>query len=237
MSWLIVNGDSHTAGAEAVNRCAFAEDDSQYAHLKRKPHPDNLEVSWGHQLSKLLNYQFHCLAESASSNTRILRTTRQFIKDSVPTIASSQLLIIIGWSTWEREEWLINDEYYQVNARGIDDVPEEWRERYTNYILDVDWYKVTKEMHEKIWDFHCELEDQNIKHVFFNGNNTFESIDDKKDWGTSYYTPYYHDGTFHDMLEQNDHTTIGGGWHFGPKAHEEWAEFLQQYLLDNNIVQ
>ena len=35
MSWLIVNGDSHTAGAEAVNRCAFAEDDSQYTHLKR----------------------------------------------------------------------------------------------------------------------------------------------------------------------------------------------------------
>ena len=234
---LIVNGDSHTAAAQATNSYAFAEDDPEYVHLKRAPHPDNLNVSWGYQLSNLLNYQFHCLAESASSNTRILRTTREFLEKSIPTIAPTQMLIVIGWSTWEREEWLINDEYFQVNASGIDDVPEDWQERYKNYILDVDWYKVTKEMHKKIWDFHRELEEQNIKHLFFNGNNTFESINDKKDWGTSYYTPYYHDGTYHDMLEQNGHTTRDDSWHFGSDAHTEWAKFLQQHLLDNNIVQ
>jgi len=39
---LYVNGDSHTAGAEAVNSHAFADDDPAYKHLGRLPHPDNL---------------------------------------------------------------------------------------------------------------------------------------------------------------------------------------------------
>ena len=43
---LYVNGDSHTAGAEAVNSHAFAEDDPALYHLGRLPHPENLEVSW-----------------------------------------------------------------------------------------------------------------------------------------------------------------------------------------------
>ena len=42
---LYVNGDSHTAGAEAVNPYAFAEDDPNLTHLGRLPHPDNLAVS------------------------------------------------------------------------------------------------------------------------------------------------------------------------------------------------
>ena len=56
---LYVNGDSHTAGAEAVNPHAFAEDDPTYEHLKRLPHPDNLAVSWGKRLSTMLKMGFH----------------------------------------------------------------------------------------------------------------------------------------------------------------------------------
>jgi hypothetical protein len=42
---LYVNGDSHTAAAEAVNPHAFAEDDSALFYLGRAPHPENLAVS------------------------------------------------------------------------------------------------------------------------------------------------------------------------------------------------
>ena len=41
---LYVNGDSHTAGAEAVNSHAFAEDDPDLFYLGRAPHPENLAV-------------------------------------------------------------------------------------------------------------------------------------------------------------------------------------------------
>ena len=44
---LYVNGDSHTAAAEAVNPHAFAMDDRPLFYLGRAPHPDNVSVSWG----------------------------------------------------------------------------------------------------------------------------------------------------------------------------------------------
>ena len=48
---LLVNGDSHAAAAEAVNSYAFANDDPSMVLKGRAPHPDNLKVSWGYQLS------------------------------------------------------------------------------------------------------------------------------------------------------------------------------------------
>ena len=74
---LLVNGDSHAAAAEAVNSYAFANDDPSRVLKGRAPHPDNLKVSWGYQLSIPLKVKVICLAESASSNSRILRTTKE----------------------------------------------------------------------------------------------------------------------------------------------------------------
>ena len=95
---LYVNGDSHTAAAEAVNPHAFAEDDGALWNLGRVPHPDNLAVSWGKVLADKLDAEFVCDAESAASNTRIMRTTRQWLLDN-PT-AYKDVLVIIQWSTW-----------------------------------------------------------------------------------------------------------------------------------------
>ena len=55
---LYVNGDSHAAGAEAVNPHAFAEDDPELYYLGRLPHPENLQVTWGKLLSLALNAGF-----------------------------------------------------------------------------------------------------------------------------------------------------------------------------------
>ena len=116
---LYVNGDSHAAAAEAVSPAAFAEDDG-YPELGRQPHPDNLRASWGQQLANRLNARLICDAESAASNYRILRTTREWMKTLVPWESA---LAVIQWSTWEREEWLHDNVWYQVNASGVDHVP------------------------------------------------------------------------------------------------------------------
>ena len=63
---LYVNGDSHTAAAEAVNPHAFAEDDSQYFYMGRAPHPDNIAVSWSRLLADTAKAILKCDAESAS---------------------------------------------------------------------------------------------------------------------------------------------------------------------------
>jgi hypothetical protein len=231
---LFVNGDSHTAAAEAVNPYAFADDDPALAPLGRTPHPENLAVSWGRLLSLTLKAGFHCAAESASSNARILRTTRDWLRQQR---GLDDIILIIQWSTWEREEWLCDDVYYQVGASGTDGVPAEVAERYRKYVVDVDWKQKTQEAHTEIWAFHLELEQQNIKHVFFNGNNDFSKITDQKDWGTSYIGPYNPAQTYSALIQAQDIQTVApNSWHFGKDGHSFFHRFMLQYIIDNKII-
>ena len=147
---LYVNGDSHTAAAEAVNPHAFAEDDPLYWGLGRQPHPDNLRASYGCELANHLGAILVCNAESAASNARIMRTTRKWLLDN-PT-AYRDMLMVIQWSTWERQEWLIDGEYFQVNASGIDVVPESHQQQYKEYIAGINWYNVCVDAHQMIWN-------------------------------------------------------------------------------------
>jgi hypothetical protein len=231
---LYVNGDSHTAAAEAVNVHAFAEDESQYFYMGRAPHPENLAVSWGKLLSLALQAGFKCDAESASSNSRIIRTTRRWV-DTYDH--KQEVLVIIQWSTWEREEWLHDGVYYQVNASGIDHVPQALQEKYRHYIMGIDWQTKTQEAHDQIWTFHKELEDKGIRHIFFNGNNSFGGITDKKDWGASYIDPYDPKGTFSAKLGTAGIETVApNSYHFGKDAHSFFNRFMLQYIITNKFI-
>lgn len=231
---LLINGDSHAAGAEAVNTYAFAEDDGQYVYQGRRPHPDNLKVSWGYLLHKPLNAGFHCLAESASSNHRIIRTTKEYLQNYT---GRDELFVVIGWSTWEREEWLIDGTYYQVNASGIDDVPESHQQRYKEFVANVNWEKCTVQAHEDIWNFHNELKEKDIKHLFFNCNSHFSDLKDRKDWGTSYLAPYDYRETFDYWLTSQGHSKVSANsYHFGPDAHQAWKSKILRYVVDNELV-
>jgi len=231
---LFVNGDSHAAAAEAVNPHAFAEDDADLSHLGRTPHPANLAVSWGRRLSETLKAGFHCSAESASSNTRILRTTRDWLCQQV---TYDDVLVIIQWSTWEREEWLYNNVYYQVGASGMDDVPQALQEKYRTFVIDTDWTHKTQQAHKEIWDFHQELTDQRIQHIFFNGNNDFSLVTDRHDWGSSYIGPYDPKSTYHSIIRARGiHTVAPDSWHFGQDGHSVFHRFLLNYIMSNQFI-
>jgi hypothetical protein len=232
---LYVNGDSHAAAAEAVNPHVFAEDDGIYWSMGRQPHPDNLRVSFGCELANWLGAILHCDAESASSNRRIMRTTRDWIGRNQDLLADT--LMVIQWSTWEREEWWIDDRWWQINASGIDDVPKSHQPQYKEFVISIDWEQRTHRAHTEIWQFHQELQQQNIAHVFFNGNNHFDSIVDRQDWGTNYMSPYDQTGTYNHILRTAGYQTVTTeSWHFGPDAHCFWAEYLLQYVKTNNLV-
>lgn len=227
---LYVNGDSHAAAAECVNPHAFAADDEFLWGLGRQPHPDNLRASFGCNLANHLFAVLDCDAESASSNARIMRTTREYLERQTPE------LIVIQWSTWEREEWDIAGTKYQITASGIDDVPTEYQDQYREFVINIDWNKKTQQAHQDIWEFHQEIKD--IPHVFFNGNNHFESILDRKDWGASYIGPYDHRLTFNFALRNQGFSTVNpNSWHFGPDAHCFWGKYLLQYCIEHNLVQ
>jgi hypothetical protein len=230
---LYVNGDSHTAAAEAVNNHAFAADESRLIHLGRLPHPENLAHSWGKLLSLSLNAGFHCDAESAASNTRILRTTRKWLSNN----PNSQKLVVIQWSTWEREEWEYDGVVYQVNGSGIDRVPPEAAERYRNYIIGLNWHQKTLEAHDQIWQFHQELTEQNIPHIFFNGNNDFSKIQDRCDWGPNYIGPYDPAMTYNAQIRAAGIDTVSPkSWHFGKDGHAWWSRYILKYIVDNKFI-
>lgn len=228
---LYVNGDSHSAAAEAVNSYCFAEDDPLYRSLGRMPHPDNERASYGCNIANQLYAILHCDAESASSNARIIRTTKNYLKDHKPDI------IIIGWATWEREEWFHNDTYYQVTAGGQDRLPPELNETYKKWVIDTANHIAKNELfnHEIIWNFHCYLQDLNIPHFFFNTYNCFAHIRlndlSKKDWGDCYLFPYSEEFTYYNWLKSNNFQTVNPkSYHFRADAHRKWAEFLLPYL-------
>jgi len=233
---IYVNGDSHTAAAEAVNQHAFAEDDGQLFYLGRAPHPANLAVSWGRVLADTVKATFKCDAESASSNARILRTSRIWADQHRDR---PDHLMLIQWTTWEREEWIIDGRPYQVNASGIDHVPDSHQQRYREWIAGIDWQRSETYWHREIHNFHQELAAQGIHHVFFNGNNHFGDIPESArfNWGPNYISPYDAGSTFDQWLRRHGHDTVApNSWHFGRSAHAAWARFVLQYCINNGLV-
>lgn len=231
---LYVNGDSHTAAAEAVVPHAFAEDDPFFTGLGRRPHPDNERASWGCELANQLRIILDCDAESASSNARIMRTTREWLAAHSSDLADA--LVIIQWSTWEREEWLIDGKIYQINASGQDWVPKNHQDKYQQWILDLDWRQKTQQAHEEIWQLHQDLIHQDVRHLFFNGNNHFGSLLDRRDWRGHYLAPYDPDQTFDRILRSNGFKTVRpDSWHFGADAHCFWADFMLQYINHHKL--
>ena len=215
---IYVNGDSHSAGAELVNDYCFAEDDPRYLAYGRRAHPEAIPHTYGYKIAQALNQSFFLEAESASSNARILRTTQKTISE---TKDKSKVFVIIGWTTWEREEWEYLDGYLQVTASGTDSVPESMEEEYKEWVI-----RQTPEEHkrkEQLWNqkiaqFSKELDDQNIKHLFFHTNE---------------YTQY---------LREQGYQTVNGGYHFGIDAHTAWYKYLlpkvqEQYQIKTGLTQ
>lgn len=233
---LYVNGDSHSAGAEAVNSFCFAEDDSQYRYLGRGPHPDNLAVSYGKILADKLGAELICDAESASSNHRIIRTTWEHLQGVQGMPVSRPDYIVIGWSTWERKEFTDPDTKitWQVNAGGIgEDWPQWLKDLYPKWVSEIDWPTEVRHAHTKIHQFHLDLKRLGIKHLFFNTYNHFnQSLGIiQQNWSGCYVEPYNPDLTYYRWCIDNGFKTVNNSYHFGPEAHRAWAEFLYQKMI------
>jgi hypothetical protein len=232
---LYVNGDSHAAAAECVNSHAWACDDPLYWGLGQQPHPDNLRASFGCELANHLGAVLVCDAQAGGSNARIMRTTRQWICANPDQLDNT--LVLIQWSTWEREEWFHNEAWWQVNTSGTDHVPQDLQEKYRHYIVGIDWQEKTQQAHQDIWQFHMELKNQNIRHVFFNGNNDFSSIAQQRTWGNNYIGPYDPFCTYHNVIRSKGIDTVApNSWHFGHAGHDVWYRYLLNYLDQHKFI-
>ena len=232
---LYVNGDSHSAGAELVENYAFADDDPVYKHLGRRPHPDCIPHTYGYKLAQTLNAGFYLDAESGSSNARILRTTQQFLQEN----RKQDVFVLIGWSSWDREEWEHNKDYLQVTAGGTDSVPESMQEEYKEWVVKQTMQELDRkqlEWHTKIYELHTTLQDAGIAHLFFNTYSWFRShVQDPLDWHNCYLDPYNEEGTYNSWCLQNKYKPVRyGSYHYGRNAHIGWYKHLLPRLTNTN---
>jgi len=230
---LYVNGDSHSAGAELIENYAFADDDPTYKHLGRRPHPDAIPHTYGYKLAQSLNAGFYLDAESGSSNARILRTTQQFLADN----RKQEVFVLIGWTSWDREEWQDGETYYQVTASGTDSVPPHLAEEYKAWVEKQTMQELDRkqlEWHNKIYDLHITLQSAGIQHLFFNTYSWFRShVQECVDWNNCYIDPYNEQGTYNVWcVQQKYKPTRYGSYHYGRDAHIGWYKHLLPRLTE-----
>lgn len=239
---LYINGDSHSVGADAVVPYSFANDEGRHWDTPhRHGYHKNLAVSYGVRAAEQLGWGWINQGESGGSNDRILRTTEIFLETS----NIQDLTILIGWTTWEREEWLHNGTYYQVNASGRDQVPAELQTKYKQWVVNQDDSERERKMlawHERIHQFHMSLRARGIRHLFFNTYADFAPIGQNQittehqnpglhNWHNSYIDPYNQNQTYYYWLQNYGFKTVAdGNYHYGQDAHAKWADHLVTHL-------
>jgi len=233
---LYVNGDSHSAAAEAAIHYNSAGEDPEYQHMGRAAHPENAKVSYAKHLADRLGAELYLDAVSGSSNKRIIRTTREFI-EAHPT---EDIFVVIGWAVVSRQEVHVNDQFYCLSANwqvtdGMESIFKEWILSYNMSPRDE-----ALTSHHEIRQLHKFLKEKNIKHLFFNTVSLGwdEGIDLKYriNWGNNYLNPYHSEFGYGWYLSKHGYkpkkwpNKVESGDHYGPDAHLQWAEFLLPYI-------
>jgi len=208
---LYVNGDSHSYGHDAGGP----------------------EFCYGKILADRLGAVLHLDATPAASNAKIIRTTRNYLRTNRPDA------IIIGWSTWERTEYLYDNEYYQFT--GSSRIRPEWsdevKEQYKRFVVNAsnDFRNSEFQAHIDIWNFYNEMKSYNIPFVFFNCHANFKHVVaygmPEFEWGSEFIGPYDENFTYYFWLEKQGYRPSRPEfYHYGADGQAAWADFLYPYL-------
>ena len=212
---LYVNGDSHSRGIMPTGLSG-----SSFVDI----------------VAKTFNLNIHNDADAASSAQRILRTT----KDYIAITSADKLFVLIGWGTWEREEWEHEGKFYNVMPLWYKHLPDALQQRYNAWAdsLEPDHVDAkSRQIHEEIFNLHHWLQQQDIPHLFFNCMYNFFGIrpDQKKDWSNCYIGPYDNNASFYWYLTQQGYDS-DKWYHFGPDGHQAWADRLISHIQEHQLL-
>lgn len=211
---LYINGDSNSDGSECKD----------------------LSSAWPSLLADRLGYTLINEAKGGTSNPRIMRVASQTLAHS-----NRKTFVVIGWTSWEREEWLHQGQYYDVNSGGHDILPIELQEQYKHWVTKQGPEQQSiksKSMHEQIHRLHRSLTDRRIPHLFFNAlmpfqHNLLDPV--HKDWGKNYLGPYDNELSYYWYLKNH-------GWkptdnnHYTDDAQWVWADMLYNYIQEKELL-
>jgi hypothetical protein len=206
---LYVNGDSHSYGTGVDSIKTFAY------HVANKFKLDLINQS-----------------KIGASNQHIIRTTYEYLKTNTPD------LVLIGWTTWEREEWVHQEKYYDVNSSGHDGLPAELENRYkvwvTEQTSDTLDFK-SQHWHTEIYNLHVDLQKKNIPHLFFNCMYNFFKIGNHIDWEHNFVEPYKNNYSYYWYLKNLGYIT-DNWYHYKEDGHYAWAKLLIEYIENHDII-
>ena len=207
---LYVNGDSHSQGVGV-----------------------QIDESYPVIIAKEFGLDIVNEAQSGASNARILRTSKEYL-----TSQQTPDLIVIGWSSWEREEWQYENTYYNVNSSGHDPLPKILEHSYKKWVIEQTPEILNKKSlhwHKEIFQFHKELLQKNIKHIFFNCMYNFFQIEDKLDWDMNFIGPYDNDSSYYWWLTQQGYES-DKWYHFRASGHQAWGNRLISYIKEHKLL-
>jgi len=227
---LYVNGDSHSVGHGIHHENGMIFEDARFRDSSEAPHPANFPYSYGAVLANKLGVDLVCQARSGGSIARSIRTTKQFVNQTI-----GDVFVLIGLPSIEREEWYYNDTYYQINSGGHEKLPEGLQQRYKEWVAawaedGYDYYTRQGLIYYDVVEFHKWLKERNVKHLFF---HTAQVFNDKGiDFGANFVEPYGDpdsDFQFCRWLLNRNYKPDAWG-HFGADGHQAWADFLLPYI-------
>ena len=212
---LYANGDSHSLGA--IKGGGNVKSFVQYV-------AENFDL------------QIHNDSEGASSATRIIRTTKEYFTNN----STDNSFVLVGWGTWEREEWLYENIHYNVMVGWYKHLPEKLQERYNQWDKQQDYSLLVKKsrlVHQEIHDFHNWLMQQNIPHLFFNCMYDFQGVktQDQVEWNSCYIGPYNNEQSYFWYLKNRKYE-YDRWYHFPTEAHTEWGTVLIDHIKENKLI-
>jgi hypothetical protein len=222
---LYINGDSHTAGTYSE----FANDH---------------ERCFGALIAKKYNLNYKNDALGGGSNNRIIRTSKEYLKNA----DAENTVVLIGWSTFERTEWLVNDKWHQIAGQPQYEIKEKY--------LDILWKNYTASFHKswekegkeesifylsrsieaqyQIKEFSEWLSERNFKHLFFHAHSSF--FYKKSIFEIEWPNDIWFQNKPYDLTVSFCNYSISKGYqpdhwyHFDYNAHRDYADFIEPEL-------
>lgn len=233
---IYVNGCSHSCGSEI-----------SYPDSTRTP--EDLDKSWGGNIARKYNLVHYNDAQPGQCNHGIMTNTVHSILKLLDQYSPDEILVAIGWSSFDRTYFIHNNNVYRL-VPGINDrsyfktLPTEVQRAYYNYISGYDFNTSQNNFALTYFNTVNFLKSNHIDYYFFNAiqpvtrptTNVLHTTDsclptitlfDQIKNDPNYLDPYNKDLTyFHYLSKKHDGRVGGRNLHFLEDAHTEWANLL-----------
>lgn len=217
MKRLWINGDSHTYGSYG-------------------PTPqDRVANPFAEQIADRLDLEYKNIALPGGSNQRIVRTTIE----ELPFLKPREDFILIGWTSWERTEWWLNNHWNQICGDPGYAIPHFYKDKIKSGEDYNELWRCSKEQEHSIWVLHKLLDNLGFRFLFYLAcAHPFHWKSDQHNEGKAQWKinswahdPYAEEGfSYYSESQGYQKDSL---WHYGQEAHNDYADVLLPIVKRN----